>query len=116
MPADWPVIDPGKFRHRVALLNQSQSTDASGVSATWTAGPTIAWMAIEYVRGTDIIKAGQDVTQSYLKLTGWWRPEFTASQRVQVPSGAVYIIQAVENVLEMNQYMVLTCLGVGATT
>jgi SPP1 family predicted phage head-tail adaptor len=112
---NWPTIDPGQFRHQITLLSETTISDASGVSVTWAAAspPVTAWAKIEYLRGTDLIKAGQDVTQAYLKVTMWYRPQFTAQSRIQTLSGNQYIIQAIENVLEMNTYMVLTCLGVG---
>lgn len=112
----WPTIDPGRFRHPITLLTPTTVTDASGLTVTWTAGspPVTTWADIEYVRGTDLIRAGQDATQTYLKVTAWYLAQFTAQSRIQTLSGNQYIIQAVENVQEMNEFMVLTCLGVGA--
>ncbi len=112
----WPSIDPGQFRHQITLLEQVSSSDASGMTVTYQPDdiPVTAWAKIEYLRGMDIIKAGQDISQVYLKITAWYRPEFTANKRIQAPNGNQYVIQAVENVSEMNVYMVLTCLGIGA--
>lgn len=112
----WPEIDPGRFRHQITLLSPVTGSDSSGVSVTYAAAspPIVAWVEIEYVRGVDVIKAGQDASQVFLKVTGWWRSQFTTNSRIQSPSGNVYIIQAVENVREINQYMVLTCIGIGA--
>jgi len=112
----FPTIDPGQFRHQITLLEQVVGSDASGATVTYApeSQPVKAWAKIEYLRGTDIIKSGQDVSQVYLKITAWYRAEFSANKRIQGPSGNQYVIQAVENVLEMNTYMVLMCLGVGA--
>jgi head-tail adaptor len=112
-----PGIDPGQFRHLVTLLEESTSgSDASGAPVSWAVGdpPLTAYMKIESLKADEIIKAGLDVSQVDLKLTGWYRPQFTAQSRIQAPSGNVYIVQAVQNVLEMNIFMVLLCLGVGA--
>jgi len=112
----WPTIDPGQFRHQITLLEQVPGSDASGVTVTYTpdSNPIVAWAKIDYLRGDAMIKAGQDVSQVYLKITMWYRAEFTANKRIRAPNGNQYVIQAVENVLEMNTYMVLMCLGVGA--
>jgi SPP1 family predicted phage head-tail adaptor len=113
----WPTIDPGEFRHQVTLLVPTTTTDASGNVQTFAAGapPITAWAKIDYVRGTELIKAGQDVTQTYIKLTAWYRQEFKSNCRIQVPSGSQFLIQNVENVKEMNTFMVLMCLGIGET-
>jgi hypothetical protein len=77
--------------------------------------PVTAWVKIDYLRGDEIIKAGQDVSRIFLKITGWWRSEFAAnSTRLQLPHGNIVIVQYVENVKFMNTYMVLTCKGIGA--
>lgn len=114
--SDWPDVDPGEFRHEITLLEARADTDASGVKTTYVAGepPTTAWAKIEYVRATEVIKAGLDVSQVYLKLTMWYRPEFTGGNRIQAPNGSQFIIQAAENVRMMNMFQVITCLGVGA--
>jgi SPP1 family predicted phage head-tail adaptor len=113
--SDFPGIDPGQFRHQITLLEEVTATDSSGTSVSWQADPVpvVAWMKIEALRSTEVIKAGLDVSQVYLKLTGWYRSQFTANKRIQSPGGNQYVIQAVENVLEMNTYMVLLCLGIG---
>lgn len=114
--ADFPSIDPGQFRHQITLLEQVAGNDSSGVNVAYVADsqPVNAWAKIEYLRGDALLKAGQDVSQVRLKVTMWYRAEFTANKRIQGPTGNQYVIEAVENVLEMNTYMVLMCLGVGA--
>jgi head-tail adaptor len=117
LASDWPGIDPGSFRHRVTLLQPTITAGLSGSVATFAASdpPIGAWAKIDYVRGTDLIKAGVEVSQTFTKVTSWWRPEFTVQCQIQFPSGSVYRIQNVENVREMNTYMVLTCLAIGVT-
>jgi SPP1 family predicted phage head-tail adaptor len=113
--SDWPTVDPGRFRHQITLLEQVAGSDASGAKVDYKADdiPVTAWADFEYLRGTDIIKAGQDISQVYAKVTMWFRPEFTANKRIQTSDGAQFVIQAVENVRRMNMYAVLMCLGIG---
>jgi SPP1 family predicted phage head-tail adaptor len=109
----WTVIDPGEFRHRITLLQATAGSDASGSTVTYIPDNVQAWAKIKYLRGIEAIKAGLDVTQTYLEVTMWYRPEFTADQHIQGPNGNEYIVQSVENVNEINQYTRLTCLGLG---
>ena len=113
---DWPDLDPGQFRNRVTLLEPTTTTDLSGVVTTYapSAPPISAWAKKEYVRATDVIKSGQDVGVVYLKLTMWYRAEFAVpNKRLQDGAGKQFIIQAVENVLGVNTYLVLMCVGIG---
>jgi head-tail adaptor len=114
----FPAINPGEFRHQVSLLVPVTTQDGSGSVVTYElANPAIsAWVKIVYVRGDEIFKSGQDVSQSIVKLTGWYRPEFTVTTRVQLPDGNPVIIQYLENVNLMNTYMVLTCMGIGTNS
>lgn len=111
----FPSIDPGEFRHQFTLLEQKSGMGTAGVTIEYVPGkpPITAFGKQDFIRGTELIKSGQDVSQVYLKLTMWYRAEFSPNKRIQAPSGAKYIIQAVENVRGMNTYAVLTCLGVG---
>jgi SPP1 family predicted phage head-tail adaptor len=112
----WPAINPGQFRHKITLLEQTSGSDESGVTVTYQPDnpPVTAWAKIEYLRADDVIKAGQDVSQVFLKVTMWYRPEFATNKRIQAPNGNQYVIQAVENVGGMNIYGVLMCVGIGA--
>ena len=116
--ANWPTFNPGEFRHQITLLEPTTTMDIAGAKTTFAPGnPCVtAWAKIEYLRGAELIKAGQDVTQQFLKLTSWFRPEFKSQCHIQTPSGSEYIIQAVENVREMDTFMVLMCLGIGSNT
>jgi head-tail adaptor len=112
----WPTIDPGRFRHLITLVEQTIGQDESGTMAAKYAVPpvpTTAWMDIEYTHGDEVIKAGIDTTQTFITVTGWYRAAWQANQRIQTLSGAQYIVQHVENVRQMNIYMILTCLGIG---
>jgi head-tail adaptor len=112
----WPTLNPGKLRTPITLLEQVLGSDASGATVSYApATPPIAIMGdVEYLRGGDALKGGQEVTQTVLQITSWYRPEFAAQKRIQAPSGQ-YIILNVNNVREMNVVMILTCLGLGAS-
>ena len=109
-------IDPGRFRHLITLLEPTQGTDASGVSITYAPAspPVTEYAQIEYVRGADVIKSGQDVSQTYLTVHLRYNSAFAANKRIQAPNGNQYIILSVENILERNAYLVLNCVGIGA--
>ena len=108
----WPSIDPGRMIHRVTLLQQTAGTDASGAIVRWTPFVT-TWAAIDPVRGTDVIKAGQDTTQLYLTITIRWQSGVLPSMRVQGNNGT-YIVQAIENPGERNILLVLNCVALSA--
>jgi SPP1 family predicted phage head-tail adaptor len=112
--SEFPTVNPGDFRHQIILLEQTIGSDAAGANVSYDAAPVTAWAKIDFVRGSELIRAGQDVSQSVIKVTMWYRPEFAVSQRIQVPDGSTFIIQYVENVKMMNMYQVLTALGIGA--
>lgn len=123
MPIKWtqsgePWIDPARLRSRITFLRPSQATDASGASSSWAAAspPDVTNAELMPVRGTDVIKAGQDVTQVYLTATIRYAPPGrTASMRFQDSKGVIYIIQAVEDLVPGRPvYQVLTCLLLGA--
>ena len=108
-------INPGRLRHTITLLEPTTAAGASGMVTTYAPAnpPTTALAEIKYVRGIDVIKSGQAVSQTYLSVTIRYNPAFAAGKRIQKWNGEQYIIQAVDNVKEMNAYMVLTCLGLG---
>lgn len=108
----WPKIDPGEMVHQVTILQQTQGTDLSGAVTVWTPFLT-TWAAIEPVRGTDVLKAGQDTTQLYLQIKIRWQTGIQPNMRVQKADGTQFIIQAIENVCERNVVLVLFCLGLG---
>ena len=108
-------INPGRLRHTITLLEPTTTLGPSGMVTTHApANPPVTALAeIKYVRGTETAKEGQVIPQTFLQVTMRYNPAFTAGKRIQKWNGEQYIIQAVENVKEMNAYMVLSCLGVG---
>ncbi len=78
----------------------------------WT--PFLATRAkIMPVRGIDKIRAGIDVSTLQVTVEMRYQPGITAAMRLQTPTGT-YAIQAIENILERNRKIVLTCLAIGA--
>lgn len=107
----WPSIDPGKLRHQIVILKENTTADSSGATASWI--PFIyTYASIEPMRGTDVVKAGQDTTQLFLTVSINYQSGILPNMRVKAPNGT-YIIQAIENVQEMNTVLKFTCLGLG---
>ena len=112
--SEWPSCDPGTFRHCVTLLQQTITTDISGSVAVFQEGidPITISARIDFIRGSEIIKSGQDISTTYIKLTSWYRPEFTGGQHLRV-NNSHFIIQYAEDVKMLGIFMVLTCIAFG---
>jgi SPP1 family predicted phage head-tail adaptor len=107
----WPSINPGEMIHYITILQSTRVTDASGSSIGWV--PFIkVWAQIRPVRGTDVLKSGQDTTQLFLTVSIFWQPGILSNMRVQSGNGT-YVIQSVENPGERNVILVLNCLALG---
>lgn len=115
-PSYPPDIDPGEMTTRITLLVQTLGSDASGAVATYAAGspPVSFWGRVKWLRGTDAVKAGQDISQAFAEVTIRYRTDVAAQDRIQLPSGAQLIIQAVRNAREMNAILYLDCIAVGS--
>jgi len=113
----WPSIDPGRMRHSVTIQKQGPTSppsyDSTGPVLAWSAFAT-ARAAIEIMCGTDVIKSGQTTTQLFLTVAILFQAGILPNMRVLNENGSVYVIQSIENVLEMNQILLLTCVGLGA--
>ena len=75
---------------------------------------------LEVLRGTDLIRAGQDVTKTWVDLTIRYLPGIEPQMRVQLPDYSTvpvgvttYVIQAVEYIEHRGVLLKLTCLGIG---
>ena len=112
----WPTVDVGSMRHAITIQQQGPTSpptyDSAGPHLVWTTFAA-AMAAIETVRGTDVIKSGQDTTQLFLTATIWYQAGIQPNMRVVSDNGSVYVIQAVENILELNVVLVLKCLALG---
>ena len=111
-------INPGQFRHHITILEETTTTDESGVVVTYAPAtpPVMAWAKIEGLRAEDQIKSGQDISTVQLRVTVRYNPLFIPAKRIQKWNGNQYIIKGVENVMEMNAYMILTCEGIGTNS
>jgi SPP1 family predicted phage head-tail adaptor len=116
----WPSINIGMLRHRIAIQSEVDTGqyDAAGKKMSWQDFIPSAMAAIETVRGTDVIRAGQNTAQLYLTITIPYQRDFNgnpiqANMRVIGPTGSTYLIQAIENILEMGVVLVLNCIGLG---
>ena len=109
----WPSIDIGRMRHEVRIQSEIASgTDASGATTEWK-DFTTARIAIEAVRGSDVIKSGQTTTQLFLTVAMWFQEGILPNMRIVHDNGSTYLIQSIENVLEMSVVLVLNCIGIG---
>ena len=110
----WPTLDSGEMRHQITILGQVSSSDVSG--GTVAVAPVVTCYAkIEPVRGIDVIKSGQETTQLFLIISIWWQAGILANMQVQALNG-LYLIQSVENVLELDVVLKLNCLAIGKNT
>ena len=107
----WPTLDSGEMRHQITILGQVPSTDISG-STVAMVPLLICYAKIEPVRGIEVIKAGQDTTQLFLLISIWWQAGILPNMQVQALNG-LYLIQSVENLLELDVVLKLNCLAIG---
>lgn len=106
-----PFVPAGSLRYPITILDKSITTDVSGTTATYV--PILSTRAnILPIRGTDMIRAGQNVTQTFITVIIRYRPGILAEMRVQAPHG-LYEIQSVVNIGERNRRLELTCLALG---
>lgn len=108
----WPYIDPGEMIHWVAILHQVPSSDISGTTVVWRELFS-TWAKIEIVKGSEVIKSGQNTTQLFLTVGIYWQAGIVSNMRVQAQNG-LYNIQSIENPLERNVVLFLNCLALGS--
>jgi head-tail adaptor len=107
----WPALDAGEMRHQITILGQVPASDESG--NTVAMAPLLTCYAkIEVVKGLDVILSGQETTQLFLIASIWWQADIAANMQVQALNG-LYLIQSVENVLELDVVLKLNCLALG---
>ena len=110
-----PTINIGSLRHSVTIQAQTPSSppafDNAGQVTEWTDFATVG-AAIQNMRGDDMIRGGLGVAQLHLTVSMWYLPGVQPNMRV-VHRDAIYIIQSVDNVLEMDTVLVLNCIALG---
>jgi SPP1 family predicted phage head-tail adaptor len=109
----WPTLNSGDLRHRVTVLAETVTTNAAGTDTVLS--PVIAaWAKIEPMKGTDVIRSGQSITELPVIVSMYYDARVQPKMQLQTLSG-VYVIQAVRNVLELNAVMELTCLAIAGS-
>jgi SPP1 family predicted phage head-tail adaptor len=110
----WPSIDIGALRHLITILKFASTSPPTYD----VAGPILEWIpvvtcnaAINPISGKDVIRGGQTTTQLNLAIAIWYQDGILPNMRVQSDNGSIYVIQSIENVLEMNVVLTLNCVG-----
>ena len=86
------------------------TTTAAGTDTVLS--PVIsAWAKIEPMKGTDVIRSRQNVTELPVVVSMYYDARVQPKMQLQALNGR-YAIQAIRNVLELNVVMELTCLAI----
>jgi SPP1 family predicted phage head-tail adaptor len=106
----WPKLNPGDLRHRVTVVEETVTANAAGTDTVLS--PVIsAWAKIEPMRGADIIRSGQNITELPVIVSMYYDARVQPKMLLQTLNGR-YAIQAIRNVLELNAVMELTCITI----
>ena len=106
----WPTLNSGDLRHRVTVLAETVIASAAGTDTVLS--PVIsAWARIEPMKGTDVIRSGQNITQLPVIVSMYYDARVQSRMQLQTVNG-LYVIQSIRNVLELNAVMELTCLAI----
>lgn len=109
----WPILNPGELRHRVTVLAETATVNAAGTDTALV--PVIsAWAKLEPMKGTDVIRSGQNITQLPVMVSMYYDARVQPNMQLQTLNGR-YAIQAIRNVLELNAVMELTCLAIAGS-
>ena len=108
----WPHLNPGELVHQVRLQHRQETTDISGTATVWV-DYLAAMAAVEPMRGLDVIKSGQEITQLPVTVTMYWAAGVLPSMRVVTDSGETLAIRAIENPDGRNLVLKLHCVALG---
>jgi head-tail adaptor len=108
----WPEVNPGEMVTQITILQSATDSDISGtISSGWQ--PFITTYAkVTFLRGTDVVRSGQDTAQVYGVIAMIYQPGITPKMRVQTRNG-IYIIQSIVNPEELNVRLDLLFIGLG---
>jgi head-tail adaptor len=106
----WPKLNPGDLRHRVTVLEEIVTANAAGTDTVLSLVIS-AWAKIEPMRGTDIIRSGQNITELPVIVSMYYDARVQPKMHLRTLNGR-YAIQAIRNVLQLNAVMELTCLAI----
>jgi len=106
------ALAAGDLRHSINILAPTSYTSgASGMVPVYTTAFSGVRAKLDPVRGIELIRSGQDVSQVFITVTIRYMPGITTQMQVQAYHGT-YRIQSIENVLERNRVLKLMCIGV----
>lgn len=110
----FPSLSPGDLRHWVTFMDQVISDGVAGKKITWVPSSRGAWAKIETIRGVESIRSGQDLSILFLTVSMWFQDGISSRGHILSPSGMEYVINTIENVLQMNQVLILNCQSIGS--
>jgi SPP1 family predicted phage head-tail adaptor len=114
-PKDPCALPAGDLRHSITILAPTLTTDSTGNVRTYSSFLTDVRAKIDPFHGVELIRSGQDISQVYITVSIRYVPGITSEMQVQAYHG-LYTVRYVENVLERNRVLKLTCLGIGDNT
>jgi head-tail adaptor len=110
----WPSIEIGAMRHQIQIIELVPvGTNAAGPAEVPQLFAKVM-AAIEPISGKDQVRGGQTTTQLLVSMAIWYIPGIRPNMQVLSDSGSKFIIQSIENVLELNVVLTLNTLGLGA--
>ncbi len=117
-----PTLDLGAMRHSITVQSfgptSPPSYDEAGPVRTWAAFAdgmaAIGGLSSGAGRqGMDVQKGGQVVTQLPIQV-GVWAVAFsgiTPSMRVVSDNGSTYVIESIEDILDMGVVLIINCIA-----
>ena len=110
----WPMLDPGKMVHWINIQKPTAGTDVSGATTVWR--PHLqTWAQIDPIRGTDVLKAGQDTAQLFATVKIRFQHGIQPGMRVQTKN-RLFLIQVIEDPGERNVILILNCIALSGQT
>jgi head-tail adaptor len=108
-PKDPCALPAGDLRHSITILAPTLTTDTTGNIVTYTPFLTVR-AKIEPLGGLELIRSGQDISQTFLTVSIRYVPGIISKMQVQSYHGT-HIIKYIENVLEKNRVLKLMCVA-----
>jgi SPP1 family predicted phage head-tail adaptor len=113
--ADPLALDPGELRHLVSFAHTSASQDAAGQPLnTWTAYLS-TWAKIENLSGQQLFQTNQFTSAAIFRFTTRYHATIQVGDRIAFGSHA-WVVQIINNVLERNRKLELTCLEINGAS
>lgn len=106
-----PAPDPGKLNQQITIQQRVTTKDAEGgMVDSWSDFATNIWAAKNNLSGNEraSTKQGGQVLDARCEFTIYYTPNVTNAMRI-LHSGNHYNIRHVNNFLEKNEYLIITC-------